>query len=70
MQGDHGTLVREIDTASIVLLKNVNGALPLKKPRTLVLVGSDSGPARIAGPNEFSDQGGVDGVLAMGWGSE
>jgi beta-glucosidase-like glycosyl hydrolase len=69
VQGDHGKLVREIDTASIVLLKNVNGALPLKKPRKLVLVGSDAGPAHIAGPNEFSDQGGVDGVLAMGWGS-
>ena len=69
VQGDHGKLVREIDTASIVLLKNVNNALPLKKPRKLVLVGSDAAPAHIAGPNEFSDQGGVDGVLAMGWGS-
>jgi beta-glucosidase-like glycosyl hydrolase len=69
VQGNHGKLVREIDAASIVLLKNVNGALPLKKPRKLVLVGSDAAPAHIAGPNEFSDQGGVDGVLAMGWGS-
>jgi len=69
VQGDHNKLVREIDAASIVLLKNVNDALPLKKPRRLVLIGSDAGPAHIAGPNEFSDQGGVDGVLAMGWGS-
>jgi beta-glucosidase len=52
-----------------VLLKNVNDALPLKKPRKLVLIGSDAAPAHIAGPNEFSDQGGVDGVLAVGWGS-
>ncbi|KAI0280167.1 glycoside hydrolase superfamily [Russula brevipes] len=69
VQGNHGKLVREIDTASIVLLKNVNNSLPLRKPRKLTLIGSDAGPAHIAGPNEFSDQGGVDGVLAMGWGS-
>jgi beta-glucosidase len=69
VQDNHGELVREIDAASIVLLKNVNNVLPLKKPRKLVLIGSDAAPAHIAGPNEFSDQGGVDGVLAMGWGS-
>ena len=69
VQDDHGKLVREIDTSSIVLLKNVDDALPLKKPRKLVLVGSDAAPAHIAGPSEFSDQGGVDGVLAVGWGS-
>ena len=69
VQGDHGELVREIDRSSIVLLKNVDGALPLTKPRKLVLIGSDAAPARVAGPNEFPDQGGVDGVLAVGWGS-
>jgi beta-glucosidase-like glycosyl hydrolase len=69
VQDDHGKLVREIDTSSIVLLKNVNGALPLKRPRKLALIGSDASPARIAGPNEFPRQDGVDGVLAVGWGS-
>ncbi|KAH9025136.1 glycoside hydrolase superfamily [Lactarius hengduanensis] len=69
VQDDHDKVVREVGAASTVLLKNVNGALPLKKPRKLVLVGSDAGPARVAGPNEFFDQGGVDGILAMGWGS-
>ncbi|KAI9457434.1 beta-glucosidase [Lactarius psammicola] len=69
VQDDHGTVVHEVGTASTVLLKNVNGALPLKKPRKLVLIGSDAGPAHLAGPNGFSDQGGVDGILAMGWGS-
>ena len=69
VQDDHGKLVREIDTASIVLLKNVNDALPLKKPRKLVLIGSDAAPARIAGPNEFPYASGVDGILAVGWGS-
>jgi beta-glucosidase len=69
VQDDHGKLVREIDASGIVLLKNVKKALPLKKPRKLVLIGSDVGPARIAGPNEFALQAGVDGVLAVGWGS-
>jgi beta-glucosidase-like glycosyl hydrolase len=69
VQDNHGELVRKIDTSSIVLLKNVNDALPLKKPRKLVLIGSDAAPAHIAGPNGFSDQGGIDGILAIGWGS-
>ncbi|KAF8633827.1 hypothetical protein AX15_001238 [Amanita polypyramis BW_CC] len=68
VQDNHGQLVREIGASSTVLLKNVGGALPLKKPRSLALIGSDAGPGR-AGPNEFSDQGGNDGILAMGWGS-
>ena len=42
VQDNHGKLVREIDTSSIVLLKNVNGALPLKKPRTVILHSSPS----------------------------
>ncbi|KAJ7629352.1 glycoside hydrolase family 3 protein [Mycena polygramma] len=68
VQEDHYKVVREIGAASTVLLKNTNGALPLKKPRSIVLVGSDAGPGKY-GPNEFADQGGVDGILAMGWGS-
>ena len=67
VQSDHGTLVQQIDAASIVLLKNVNGTLPLVKPRRMVVIGSDAGPALIAGPNAFFDQAGVDGILAMGW---
>ncbi|KAG5645639.1 hypothetical protein DXG03_005630 [Asterophora parasitica] len=68
VQADHYKLVREIGAASTVLLKNVNNTLPLKKPRSIVLIGSDAGPGKI-GPNQFADQGGNDGVLAMGWGS-
>lgn len=47
--------MREIGAASTVLLKNTGGALPLKKPRNIVLVGSDAGPGKV-GPNEFADQ--------------
>ncbi|KAF9025179.1 glycoside hydrolase family 3 protein [Hymenopellis radicata] len=69
VQEDHYKLVREIGAASTVLLKNTNDVLPLNKPRTLVLLGSDAGPSRF-GPNPFGpDQGGNDGILAMGWGS-
>ncbi|KAG6870803.1 hypothetical protein C0992_012405, partial [Termitomyces sp. T32_za158] len=68
VQDDHFKIVREIGAASVVLLKNVDNALPLMKPRSLVIVGSDAGPGKI-GPNQFGDQGGNDGVLAMGWGS-
>jgi len=68
VQDNHHDIVKMVGTASTVLLKNKRGALPLRKPRTLVLIGNDAGPGK-AGPNQFSDQGGSDGILAMGWGS-
>ncbi|ESK86004.1 glycoside hydrolase family 3 protein [Moniliophthora roreri MCA 2997] len=68
VQEDHRLNVRAIGAASVILLKNVDNALPLKKPRSLFLAGSDAGPGRI-GPNEFRDQNGNDGILGMGWGS-
>jgi beta-glucosidase-like glycosyl hydrolase len=55
VQDDHYKLVREMGAASTVLLKNKNHALPLKKPRNLVLIGSDAGPGKI-GPDQFADQ--------------
>src|SRR5436190_23439429 len=33
--GSHSSLAREIAAKSVVLLKNVNGSLPLKKPRQI-----------------------------------
>ncbi|KIJ61468.1 glycoside hydrolase family 3 protein [Hydnomerulius pinastri MD-312] len=68
VQADHYKIVREVGTQGTVLLKNQNGALPLHKPRNMILVGSDA-RLGMSGPNEFSDQGGSDGILAMGWGS-
>ncbi|KAF8751476.1 Fibronectin type III-like domain [Rhizoctonia solani] len=58
----------EMGAASTVLLKNVNDTLPLKKPITIAMIGSDAGPAQ-RGPNGYADRGGLDGTLAMGWGS-
>jgi beta-glucosidase len=67
-QSNHYMIVREIGAAGTVLLKN-EGALPLNKPKNIVLVGSDAAPP-ISGPNEYSDQGGdPSGILAVGWGS-
>ncbi|CAE6478958.1 unnamed protein product [Rhizoctonia solani] len=68
VQEDHYKLVREMGAASTVLLKNVNQTLPLKKPISIALIGSDAGPSR-RGPNGYTDRGGIDGTLAMGWGS-
>ncbi|KAA1468626.1 glycoside hydrolase family 3 protein [Dentipellis sp. KUC8613] len=67
VQGDHASLIRTIGAASTVLLKN-EGALPLKAPKTIGIVGNGAGPDS-KGPNGYTDRGGDDGVLAMGWGS-
>ena len=56
VQADHATLARKLAAASVVLLKNEGGVLPLgAKDRTLALIGSGAGPGS-AGPNEFPDQ--------------
>ncbi|KAI0789313.1 beta-glucosidase [Abortiporus biennis] len=68
VQDDHASIVREIGAGSAILLKNVNHTLPLEKPRSVVVVGNSGGPGS-RGPNGFTDRGGDDGVLAMGWGS-
>ena len=68
VRDDHWKIVREVATASIVLLKNTEYALPLRKPRNMAVIGSDARPPTL-GPNGFADRGGTDGILAMGWGS-
>ncbi|KAF5383952.1 hypothetical protein D9757_007379 [Collybiopsis confluens] len=68
VEDDHASVVLDIGRSSIVLLKNVGNALPLNKPRSIMLAGSDAGLALI-GPNEFQNGGGDDGILAIGGGS-
>ncbi|KZV64671.1 glycoside hydrolase family 3 protein [Peniophora sp. CONT] len=68
VQGIHDVIVREIATTSIVMLKN-NGILPLQAPRSMAVIGSDAGPARNKGPNEFTSRMGEDGILVEGYGS-
>ncbi|KAL7413745.1 glycoside hydrolase superfamily [Mrakia frigida] len=72
VQHDHWKIIREIGAASHVLLKNLNETLPLRRPRSLILIGSDAGPPPL-GPNYYHDRfitpSDRTGVLAMGWGS-
>ncbi|KAG1740481.1 glycoside hydrolase [Suillus paluster] len=65
VQADYYKFVREIGAAGTVLLKNSNGALPLNKPKNMVLIGSDAGPSK-SSPNQFSDQGGTHGIFNLG----
>ncbi|KAF1995495.1 glycoside hydrolase family 3 protein [Amniculicola lignicola CBS 123094] len=66
--GNHKTNVRAMARDGIVLLKNTDNALPLKKPKSLAVIGSDSIVAP-KGANACVDRGCNDGTLAMGWGS-
>ncbi|KAL7414341.1 glycoside hydrolase family 3 protein [Mrakia frigida] len=69
VQDDHHKIIRHMGAASTVLLKNVNGVLPLKAGiRSIAVIGEDAGPSR-KGPNGYPDHGGLDGALASGWGS-
>lgn len=71
VQGDHYKLIREIGSASTVLLKNSNNALPIDftKVKRLDIFGSDAGP-NADGPNVCNKSPGCDrGTLALGWGS-
>ncbi|RPD58564.1 glycoside hydrolase [Lentinus tigrinus ALCF2SS1-6] len=68
VQADHYKLVREVAAAGTVLLKNVGGALPLRAPKTIAIIGNDAGPST-RGPNGYFFNFGLDGTLARGWGS-
>ncbi|KAI1080309.1 glycoside hydrolase family 3 protein [Whalleya microplaca] len=68
VQGDHAELIREMGAKSIVLLKNVGGALPLVKPESIAVIGEDA-QDNPDGPNGCVDRICNNGTLAMGWGS-
>ncbi|KAL9108088.1 MAG: hypothetical protein Q9227_007063 [Pyrenula ochraceoflavens] len=68
VQGNHKTVARAIARDGIVLLKNTNNALPLKKPASLAIIGQDA-IVNPSGPNACTDRGCDTGTLAMGWGS-
>lgn len=70
VQGDHYKIIREIGSASSILLKNQNEALPLNVEaiKNLAIFGSDAGPSP-KGANSCGSRGCDSGTLAMGWGS-
>lgn len=68
VQGTHSTVARAIARDGIVLLKNTNNALPLKKPASLALIGQDV-IVNPSGANACTDRNCDTGTLAMGWGS-
>lgn len=68
VRGDHASLIRNIGARSTVLLKNLNNALPLSKPKFVAVIGDDAGP-NLSGPNGCSDRGCDNGTLGMAWGS-
>ena len=69
VRGEHAAVIREIGSASTVLLKNTNNALPLSgKEKLTAVIGEDAG-SNILGPNGCSDRMCDNGTLAMGWGS-
>ncbi|KAL6711093.1 hypothetical protein ACN47E_006968 [Coniothyrium glycines] len=67
VRGNHGELIRKHGAAGSVLLKNVNGALPLKAPRNIAVFGNDaSDPTQSSVLNQVNYEYGT---LAAGGGS-
>lgn len=60
----HNTIARAVARDGIVLLKNANNALPLKRPTSLALIGQDA-IVNPAGANSCTDRGCDTGTLAM-----
>jgi beta-glucosidase len=65
---NHNEIAYTVARDSIVLLKNSNNALPLNKPSSIAIIGTDA-QTNSAGPNACTDRGCDTGTLAMGWGS-
>lgn len=64
----HSSVAHSVARDSIVLLKNANNILPLKKPSSIAVIGTDA-QTNPSGANACNDRGCDTGTLAMGWGS-
>jgi beta-glucosidase len=62
VRGNHSQIVRTNGAASLVLLKNTDNALPLNKPLSMVLFGTNAGPV-MAGMYNYIQFIGMDSVL-------
>src|SRR4051812_2601751 len=56
VQDDHARQIREMGAASTVLLKNTNNVLPLKKPKSVAVIG-EGAHDNPGGPNACGDRG-------------
>lgn len=65
---NHNEIAYEVARDSIVLLKNTNNVLPLNKPSSIAIIGTDA-QTNPSGANACNDRGCDTGTLAMGWGS-
>lgn len=68
VKANHAVLARQIAADGIVLLKNDKNILPLRKVKSVALIGQDA-VVNPAGRNACPDRGCDNGTLAMGWGS-
>ena len=66
---EHANLIRQIGSASTVLLKNTDSALPLTGKEKFTAVFGDDAGDNPAGPNGCPDRGCDNGTLGMAWGS-
>lgn len=67
VRGEHRNLIRQIGSASTVLLKNTNNTLPLTgREKFTAVFGSDAG-SNPYGPNGCPDRGCDNGTLGMAW---
>jgi beta-glucosidase len=66
---EHADLIRRIGSASTVLLKNTNNALPLTGKEKFTAVFGDDAGDNSYGPNGCPDRGCDNGTLGMAWGS-
>ncbi|KAL8726209.1 MAG: hypothetical protein Q9181_006139 [Wetmoreana brouardii] len=69
VRDEHTTLIRQIGSASTVLLKNKNSALPLTGKEKFTAVFGDDAGSNPYGPNGCPDRRCDNGTLAMAWGS-
>lgn len=68
VQANHKDVARAVARDGTILLMNVNGSLPLRRPGSLAIIGEDA-VVNPAGPNACPDRACDTGTLAMGWGS-
>ncbi|KAI9738727.1 MAG: hypothetical protein M1834_008232 [Cirrosporium novae-zelandiae] len=71
VRDDHATFIRKLGAESAVLLKNVDGALPLAKPKTIGVFGNGAPDATwgLYPANIMNSYGTVIGAQAIGGGS-